>query len=68
MTAKLAIRLELCGKAPIEDAAATAIMLAGRMNAPVVFKFGGVDVTAGTSDAVKDVVERYEAAAAEAAR
>jgi hypothetical protein len=56
---KMMIRVELCGHFSIEGAAQTAIMLAGRLNNPVVFVFDGVDVLAGTSDTVQDVKRRY---------
>lgn len=55
----LAIRLERVKFNDLRETAADAIVLAGRLNSPVVFKFSGIELIVDPADCVRDVWEQY---------
>jgi hypothetical protein len=55
----LAVIASVFGHATLAEAACDAIMLAGRLNVAVTFRFEGIWLTARSADCVADVTGRY---------
>lgn len=52
------VKIDYGYDADIGEVAAEALIMAGRLNCPVVFTFRGINIRVGTSDTISDVMDR----------